>query len=79
MKKAPCAGDGMELCKERYPGCHDHCERFRQWKEERNKEFLFNYEKNQGTPISDANLRRSWRNLRRRNERATNKNKMRRR
>ena len=73
VKKAPCAGENMELCKDRYPGCHDHCERFKAWKEERNKEFLYNYEQTKMPPISDASRKRYWENLKRRNDGASNK------
>ena len=73
MKGPPCITEGMP-CGERHPGCHDHCEEFRKWKEERTKEFLFNYQQNRVPLISTNSQRQYWRNLRLKNqERARNR------
>ena len=75
MKNPPCMKDGQP-CEERHPGCHDHCEAFIKWKEERNKEFLFNYEKNNKTTISERSKRVGWRNTKKNSQRpATNRRK----
>ena len=54
MKVSPCKG-----CADRSPGCHDRCDKYRAWKDERQKEL--DSLKEPFLSMSESNLRRFWR------------------
>ena len=68
MKKPPCGKD----CAERCPGCHDRCERYKEWHEEleRAKEFV---RTGNHVPTNEKARRAGWRNMRWGNEKYRSK------
>ena len=58
INKGPCMA-----CAERKPACHDQCEKYKEWKEERDnlKKWLRGHH---STLISEQGIRAWWRSLR---------------
>ena len=60
----PCSRD----CDERYPACHDHCDKFKKWRKklEKAREEERKYHRNNDL-ISDDTKRRIWKSQRYKN------------
>ena len=59
MKRPPCD----PKCEGRHPGCHDHCEKYKAWKEEleRAKEFV---RVGNHVPTNEKARKAGWKNMR---------------
>ena len=58
MKVSPCKG-----CADRNPGCHDHCEAYKEWKAERDK--VREYLRENYITIDESKKRKRWREQKR--------------